>query len=39
MKLEPADVLKAVEAAENRSRVQAYLQAFSAYCMADSKTA
>ncbi|MBY2924000.1 NADPH-dependent FMN reductase [Rhizobium leguminosarum] len=39
MKLEPAEVFKAVEAAENRSRVQAYLQAFSAYCMADSKTA
>ncbi|MGO7543603.1 NADPH-dependent FMN reductase [Rhizobium ruizarguesonis] len=38
MKLEPAEVFKAVEAA-NRSRVQAYLQAFSAYCMADSKTA
>jgi hypothetical protein len=39
MKLEPAEVFKAVEAAENHSRVQAYLQAFSAYCMADSKTA
>ncbi|TAV90062.1 NADPH-dependent FMN reductase [Rhizobium leguminosarum] len=39
MKLEPGEVFKAVEAAENRSRVQAYLQAFSAYCMADSKTA
>jgi NAD(P)H-dependent FMN reductase len=39
MILEPAEVFKAVEAAENHSRVQAYLQAFSAYCMADSKTA
>ncbi|NNU48285.1 NAD(P)H-dependent oxidoreductase [Rhizobium sp. WYCCWR 11279] len=39
MKLEPAEVFKAVEAAENRSRVQAYLQAFSAYCMAGSQTA
>ncbi|XKM42355.1 NADPH-dependent FMN reductase [Rhizobium ruizarguesonis] len=39
MKLEPAEVWKAVEAAENRSRVQAYLQAFSAYCMADNKIA
>ncbi|MBA1347797.1 NADPH-dependent FMN reductase [Rhizobium sp. WYCCWR 11146] len=39
MKLEPGEVFKAVEAAENRSRVQAYLQVFSAYCMADSKTA
>ncbi|TAX72563.1 NAD(P)H-dependent oxidoreductase [Rhizobium leguminosarum] len=39
MKLEPGEVFKAVEAAENRSRVQAYLHAFSAYCMADSKTA
>ncbi|UWU30693.1 NAD(P)H-dependent oxidoreductase [Rhizobium sp. WSM1274] len=39
MKLEPAEVFKVVGAAENRSRVQAYLQAFSAYCMADSKTA
>ncbi|KPH07869.1 NAD(P)H-dependent oxidoreductase [Rhizobium acidisoli] len=34
MKLEPAEVFRAVETAENRSRVQAYLQAFSAYCEA-----
>ena len=39
MKLEPADVLRTVETAENRFRVQAYLQAFSAYCMAGSETA
>ncbi|WP_049731763.1 NADPH-dependent FMN reductase [Rhizobium ecuadorense] len=34
MKLEPAEVLRAVEMGANRSRVQAYLQAFSVYCMA-----
>ncbi|TAU89411.1 NADPH-dependent FMN reductase [Rhizobium leguminosarum] len=39
MKLDPAEVLRSIEMADNRSRVQAYLQAFSAYCMADSKTA
>ncbi|UWM73611.1 NAD(P)H-dependent oxidoreductase [Rhizobium sp. WSM4643] len=39
MKLEPAEVFKVVGAAENRSRVQAYLQAFSAYCLAGSKIA
>ncbi|MBY2917945.1 MULTISPECIES: NADPH-dependent FMN reductase [Rhizobium] len=39
MKLEPAEVFNTIEAAENRFKVQAYLQAFSAYCMADSKTA
>ncbi|WP_027684036.1 NADPH-dependent FMN reductase [Rhizobium leguminosarum] len=39
MKLEPADVFRAVQTAENRSKVQAYLQAFSAYCMAGSETA
>ncbi|MDR9760804.1 NADPH-dependent FMN reductase [Rhizobium redzepovicii] len=38
MKLEPAEVLRAVETAENRSRVQAYLQAFSAYCEAAGQT-
>ncbi|MBY3069562.1 NAD(P)H-dependent oxidoreductase [Rhizobium laguerreae] len=39
MKLEPAELFNTIEAAENRSKVQAYLQAFSAYCTADSKTA
>ncbi|MGZ2380759.1 NAD(P)H-dependent oxidoreductase [Rhizobium leguminosarum] len=39
MKLDPAQVLRSIEMADNRSKVQAYLQAFSAYCMADSKTA
>lgn len=39
MKLKPAEVLQAIETAENRSKVQAYLQAFSAYCGADSETA
>jgi hypothetical protein len=39
MKLDPAEVLRSIEMADNRSRVEAYLQAFSAYCMADSKTA
>jgi len=39
MKLDPAEVLRSFEMADNRSKVQAYLQAFSAYCMADSKTA
>ncbi|MBY5569986.1 NAD(P)H-dependent oxidoreductase [Rhizobium leguminosarum] len=39
MKLEPAEVFNTIEAAENRSKVQAYLQAFSAYCTADSKIA
>lgn len=39
MKLEPAEVLWAIETAENRSRVQAYLQAFSAYCKAAGQTA
>ncbi|NNG72921.1 NAD(P)H-dependent oxidoreductase [Rhizobium laguerreae] len=39
MKLEPAEVLRSIEMADNRSRVQAYLQAFSAYCMAGSKIA
>ncbi|EJC79780.1 putative flavoprotein [Rhizobium leguminosarum bv. trifolii WSM2297] len=34
MKLEPPEVFQAVETPENRSRVQAYLQAFSAYCAA-----
>ncbi|RFB92020.1 FMN reductase [Rhizobium leguminosarum bv. trifolii] len=34
MKLEPAEVLRAIETAENHSRVQAYLRAFSAYCEA-----
>lgn len=32
-------MFKAIKAAENHSKVQAYLQAFSAYCTADSKTA
>ncbi|MGR9176400.1 NADPH-dependent FMN reductase [Rhizobium leguminosarum] len=39
MKLDPAEVLRSIEAAENRSRVQAYLHAFSAYCRADAETA
>ncbi|QKK19165.1 NADPH-dependent FMN reductase [Rhizobium indicum] len=39
MKLEPAEVFRTVETAENRSKVQAYLQAFSAHWMADTKTA
>ncbi|OAV51681.1 FMN reductase [Rhizobium sp. WYCCWR10014] len=39
MKLDPAEVVRRFEMADNRSKVQAYLQAFSAYCMADSKTA
>ncbi|MGR9246715.1 MULTISPECIES: NADPH-dependent FMN reductase [Rhizobium] len=38
MKLEPVDVFRTVETAENCSKVQAYLQAFSAYCMAGSET-
>ncbi|WP_184466850.1 NADPH-dependent FMN reductase [Rhizobium esperanzae] len=38
MKLEPAEVFQAVEMAENRSQVRAYLQAFSAYCTEDSET-
>ncbi|MGM5055643.1 NADPH-dependent FMN reductase [Rhizobium sp. 814_E9_N1_1] len=39
MKLDPAEVLRSIETAENRSRVQAYLHAFSAYCSADAETA
>ncbi|NKK87996.1 NAD(P)H-dependent oxidoreductase [Rhizobium leguminosarum bv. viciae] len=39
MKLDPAEVLRSIETAENRSRVQAYLHAFSAYCRADAETA
>ncbi|ARM88910.1 NADPH-dependent FMN reductase protein [Rhizobium sp. CIAT894] len=39
MKLEPAEVFQAVETAGNRSRVQAYLQAFSVYCAASNETA
>ncbi|MGR9183724.1 NADPH-dependent FMN reductase [Rhizobium leguminosarum] len=39
MKLDPAEVLRSIETAENRSRVQAYLHAFSAYCRADAATA
>lgn len=39
MKMEPADVFRTVETPENRSKVQAYLQAFSAYCVAESETA
>jgi len=39
MKLDPAGVLRSIETAENRSRVQAYLHAFSAYCRADAETA
>ncbi|MGR8961654.1 NADPH-dependent FMN reductase [Rhizobium leguminosarum] len=39
MKLDPAGVLRIIETAENRSRVQAYLHAFSAYCRADAETA
>lgn len=39
MKMEPADVFRTVETPENRSKVQAYLQAFSAYCVAESGTA
>ena len=38
MKLDPAEVLRSIETAENRSRVQAYLQAFSAYCRVDAET-
>ncbi|PDT00933.1 FMN reductase [Rhizobium chutanense] len=33
MKLEPAEVVQAVEMAENRSKVRAYLQAFSAIAL------
>jgi chromate reductase len=39
MKLEPAEVFRAIATVENRLRVQAYLQAFSAYCKAASQTA
>ena len=39
MKLDPAEVLRSIETAENRSRVRAYLHAFSAYCGADAETA
>ncbi|MGR9428858.1 NADPH-dependent FMN reductase [Rhizobium leguminosarum] len=39
MKLDPAEVLRSIETAENPSRVQAYLHAFSAYCRADAETA
>ncbi|MGW9947580.1 NAD(P)H-dependent FMN reductase [Rhizobium leguminosarum] len=39
MKPDPAEVLRSIETAENRSRVQAYLHAFSAYCRADAETA
>ncbi|WP_327209057.1 NADPH-dependent FMN reductase [Rhizobium leguminosarum] len=39
MKLDPAEELRSIETAENRSRVQAYLHAFSAYCRADAETA
>ncbi|MBY5915212.1 FMN reductase [Rhizobium leguminosarum bv. trifolii] len=39
VKLDPAEVLRSIETAENRSRVQAYLHAFSAYCRADAETA
>lgn len=39
MKMEPADVLQTVAAPENRSKVEAYLQTFSAYCMAESESA
>ncbi|AXA38738.1 NADPH-dependent FMN reductase [Rhizobium leguminosarum] len=39
MKLDPAEVLRSIETAENRSRVQAYLHAFSDYSRADAETA
>ncbi len=38
MKLGPVEVLRIIEIADNRSKVQAYLQLFSAYCMAESET-
>ncbi|WVT75674.1 NADPH-dependent FMN reductase (plasmid) [Sinorhizobium chiapasense] len=39
MKMEPADVFRAVETSENRSKVQAYLQAFASFCVAERETA
>ncbi|MCK3779357.1 NAD(P)H-dependent oxidoreductase [Ensifer sesbaniae] len=39
MKMEPADVSRAVETPENRWKVQAYLQAFASFCVAERETA
>lgn len=39
MKMEPAEILKAMETPEERSKVEAYLRAFASFCMAARESA